>query len=248
MQRPVLETPTAKISLFAARLAIGASISALVLLLSLHVLSPEFSPAWRMISEYANGRYGWVLSLMFAAYGLSTLAAAVAVGPWLRTRRGRVGLVMLTISGIGQVAAAAFDLNQEVPHELAGVLGIVCLPIAAMLIDVPPGGRPEWVAGGKSLRLLANLTWMSVVLWVASFVLMIVTFMTAAGGLPTTPPESLPPGVIALVGWTNRLVVVSAWAWVGSIAWHTLTLRRRLGAAASGRPSDRAPAVAAAAR
>ena len=87
MRRPVLEARTAKISQFAACLAIAASISAFVFLLSLHVLSPEFSPAWRMISEYANGQYGWVLSLMFAAYGLSTLALATAIGPGLRTRR-----------------------------------------------------------------------------------------------------------------------------------------------------------------
>ncbi len=106
MEQAVSDRPTAKISLFAARLAIAASIAAFVLLLSLHVLSPEFSPAWRMISEYANGQYGWVLSLMFAAYGLSTLALAVAVGPRLRTGRGRVGLVSLTIAGVGQVSAA----------------------------------------------------------------------------------------------------------------------------------------------
>src|SRR6266568_2492834 len=167
MEQAVSDRPTAKISLFAARLAIAASIAAFVLLLSLHVLSPEFSPAWRMISEYANGQYGWVLSLMFAAYGLSTLALAVAVGPRLRTGRGRVGLVSLTIAGVGQAAAAAFDLNQEVPHELAGALGIVCLPIAAMLIGMQAGGAPGWTAGRKPLLWLANLTWISVVLWIA---------------------------------------------------------------------------------
>jgi len=31
----------------------------------LHVLSPEFSPSRRVISEYALGHYPWVLSLMF---------------------------------------------------------------------------------------------------------------------------------------------------------------------------------------
>ena len=51
----------------AARLAIGAAAAALMLLACLHVLSPEFDPAWRMMSEYANGRHAWLLSLMFAA-------------------------------------------------------------------------------------------------------------------------------------------------------------------------------------
>jgi hypothetical protein len=46
-------------------LAIALTVIALLLLASLQVLSPEFAPSWRMISEYALGRYGWMLSLMF---------------------------------------------------------------------------------------------------------------------------------------------------------------------------------------
>lgn len=42
----------------AALLAIALTVIALLLLASLHVLSPEFAPSWRMISEYALGRYG----------------------------------------------------------------------------------------------------------------------------------------------------------------------------------------------
>ena len=65
-------------SLPAAVLAIVAAGLAVALLATLHVLSPEFSPAWRMISEYGNGHYEWVLSLMFVAWGVS------ALGPVLR--------------------------------------------------------------------------------------------------------------------------------------------------------------------
>ena len=52
-------------SLVIARVAIGTSVAVLVLLAILHILSPEFNPAWRMVSEYANGKYAWVLSLLF---------------------------------------------------------------------------------------------------------------------------------------------------------------------------------------
>ena len=58
------------ISVPAAWAAIAAAATACGLLLSLHVLSPEFSPAWRMISEYANGGYSRVLSAMFTVYGM----------------------------------------------------------------------------------------------------------------------------------------------------------------------------------
>jgi len=39
----------------AAWLAILATGATIFLLVSLHALSPEFSPSWRMISEYAFG-------------------------------------------------------------------------------------------------------------------------------------------------------------------------------------------------
>ncbi len=118
-----------KISVPAAAIAIAAPAPALALLAALHVLSPEVSPAWRMVSEYANGRYPSVLSAMFVAYGLSSLALAFAIRSQLKTRSGRIGLAALVVSGAGQAAAAAFDLNQPALHELAGVLGIVALPI-----------------------------------------------------------------------------------------------------------------------
>jgi len=51
-----------------------------------------------MVSEYANGQYGWVLSLMFAAYGLSSLALAFAIRSQATTRRDRLGLILLAES------------------------------------------------------------------------------------------------------------------------------------------------------
>ncbi len=228
MDRETTHTATSSMSIVAAWTAIAASGAAAALLISLHVLSPEFSPAWRMISEYADGQYGWVLSLMFLAYGLSILALAVAIRPHLNTRRKNVypGLALLVCSGIGAASAAQFDLNQAVVHELAGVVGILCLPVAAMLISPSLAAAAPSARGKNLITLAANLTWLSVVLWIASFVLMIVTFLLALGGLPATPPEELPAGVIAVVGWTNRLMVLSAWCWVSIVAWHVLTLQR----------------------
>ena len=63
-----------RISVPTAQLAIGAAVAVILLLASLHVLSPEFDPCWRVVSEYANGNYGWVMSLMFAAGALSNWA------------------------------------------------------------------------------------------------------------------------------------------------------------------------------
>lgn len=223
MQPAVTVNATSPISAPAARLAIVATGAALALLLSLHVLSPEYSPAWRMVSEYANGRYSWVLSLMFVAYGVSALALAFAIRSQLQTRRGKMGLALLTLAGIGAASAAVFDLNQVALHELGGILGIICLPIAAVVITPRLAEMPGWAGSKRPLMLAANMTWASVALWMATFVLMVATFAYALGGnLPTTPPPELPAGVVALVGWTNRLFMMSAWAWVSTVAWQAL--------------------------
>jgi hypothetical protein len=158
------------------------------------------------------------------------LTLAVAVASHLKTRRGMFhpGLALLVLSGIAQASAAQFDLNQAVLHEVAGVVGILCLPLAAMLISPSLAATAAPDCAKKLILLAANLTWVSIVLWLASFVPMIATFLYALGGLPSTPPQELPAGVIALVGWTNRVMVLSAWCWVVIVAWHVLRFRARV--------------------
>jgi hypothetical protein len=168
---------------------------------------------------------GWVLCLMFIAYGASSLAPAIAIRSHLRTRRDHVGLALLVVSGIGQASAAEFDLNQAVLHELAGVVGILCLPLAAILISPSLAATEHSDRANRLILLAANLTWMSVVHWTASFVLMIATFLHSLSGLPASPPAELPAAVIAVVGWTSCAMVLSAWCWVAMVARRVVTLR-----------------------
>src|SRR5271169_3378910 len=80
-------------------MAIAASAGALVLLALLHVVRPEFDPTWRMISEYANGRHSWILSLVFAFWGISQWA--LLLGIWRQERKAifKAGLLFLFIAG-----------------------------------------------------------------------------------------------------------------------------------------------------
>jgi hypothetical protein len=59
----------------------------------------------------------------------------------------------------------------------------------------------------------------SVALLAATFALLIATFSQVGGGLPAQAPQVLPPGVIGLVGWADRLLVVLYCAWVIAVAW-----------------------------
>ena len=218
MNTQVSRAETATISVPAARVAISATGAVLLLLASLHVLSPEFDPSWRVVSEYANGRYGWVLSLMFAAWALSSWALAVTVWSQLNGVGGRIALVFLLAAGAGEAMASVFDISHPL-HNLAGMIGVLSLPIAAMLISVRLGRTQVWSAAKNVLLWTANLTWVSLVVMLAALIIMIRGY--------TWDGNKNPGDVIAVVGWANRLLVVVYCVWVVTLAMQALRLRRR---------------------
>lgn len=208
--------------------AITASSVAVSLLAILHVLSPEFDPSWRMVSEYAFGHYGWVLSLMFLTWGVGTWALAGAIWSDVATRGGRVGVWLLLVAGLGEAMASVFDITHDVGHSIAGLLGIGGLPVAALLASRSLDHSEAWVAMRRPRRWAAHLTWVSVVLLIATLALMTAQFARVNGGeLPEHAPRSLPAGVIGLGGWANRLIVVSFCAWQIVGGWQAVRVRRK---------------------
>jgi hypothetical protein len=202
-----------------ARLAIAASTGVLLLLASLHILSPEFDPAWRMVSEYANGGYAWVLSLMFLTWALGSWALAFALWSRVGTRGGKIGLIFLIASGVGEAMASIFDINHSL-HGLSAMIGIGSLPVAAMLISLSLRRTEHWSGARNALLWTANLTWISVLLMAAAFVLLIVTYTQTGGDMTGGAVTELPSGVIALVGWANRLLIVVYCLWVMTVGWY----------------------------
>ncbi len=225
MKNGVLTRDLPEIEVLGALLAMVAAAATLLLLASLHVLSPEFDPSFRMVSEYALGHYGWVLSLMFLAWGMSAWALAVALWPQVNTRAGKVGLWFLVIAGIGSAMASVFDVTHDPGHSIAGILGMGGFPIAAVLLSVSLGRLPAWRGAKKPLLWMASLNWISVVLLGATLVLMTVQFAQVYGGqLPQHAPTQLPAGVLGLDGWADRLFVLSNCLWVGVTAWQAMKL------------------------
>ncbi len=197
MKNGVLTSDTPKIEVLGALLAIVATLVTLLLLASLHVLSPEFDPSFRMVSEYALSHYGWVLSLMFLAWGISSWALAVVLWSQVKTRTGKIGLWFLLIAGLGEAMASIFDITHDPGHSIAGVLGVGGFPIAAVLLSLSLGRLPAWRGAKKPLLWIANLSWVSDVLLGATLVLLTVQFSLATGGhLPQQAPTQLPVGVL----------------------------------------------------
>jgi len=225
---PIAASDPSKIVAPAAWLAIIMTAATILLLASLHVLSPEFDPSWRMVSEYAFGHYGRVLSLMFLSWGISSWALAVAIWSQVHTNAGKVGLWFLIIAGIGEAMASAFDITHPIGHGIAGLLGVIGFPVAALLLSVALGRNETWRAARRPLLWIANLSWISVVLLVATLAIMTMQMARINGGhLPQHAPKSLPLGVLALDGWADRLIVLSNCAWVLVAAWYAIPLRRK---------------------
>jgi hypothetical protein len=113
--------------------------------------------------------------------------------------------------------ASVFDINHPL-HDLAGMFGVISLPIAAMLISVHLGRTQGCAVAKNRLLWTANLTWVSLVLMIAALIIMI---SRHTGARNTTTPD-----VIAVVGWANRLMVVVDCVWVVMVASQVLQLRQ----------------------
>jgi hypothetical protein len=204
MQKVISTTARPVVSLTASRLSIVAAAAALVLLAALHVLSPEFDPSWRMVSEYALGNYGWVLALMFLTWALSCVALFFAIKSHARTVGGKIGLGFLLAAALGMSMAAVFDASHDL-HGLAAIIGMPSLPIAAMFTSLSLVRNPAWSPARRSLLWTANLTWISLVLM----------FTVVFVGLSQSGGEF---GPHVLAGWPNRFLVVAYCVWLMTAA------------------------------
>lgn len=207
-----METVLAQLTLLTGGLA-------LLCLAALHVVSPEFNPSWRMISEYALGQHAWLITAFFLLWGLSTALLSgllwnVVTGPW-----AMVGVLLLVISATGAAMGGLFDVKHKL-HGLAFMLGVPALPIAALLLGYHLSGRELWAPYSGTILLVSHAPWIGAVLMAVAMAVMLTGFQKA--GMPMGPdipaPEHVPPGVIALAGYTNRLLVVCYVGWLLTVA------------------------------
>ena len=197
-----------------ANVAIISTIIALICLFSLHFLSPEFNPSWRMVSEYALGNYSWVLSVMFITWAIGTWALAYALKTEVKTTGGKIGLFFLVLAGIGEAMAAFFDVQHPL-HGVAAMIGMPSLSIAAILISICIKKNPSWTFARKKIILTAHFTWISIVLMSIGVMFLFDGFNKAGVDMSSgKAPETLPHGVIAFAGWANRLLILCYCIWV----------------------------------
>ena len=79
--------------LLARGLALGTAVTALLLLVTLHILRPETDTAQSMVSEYAIGKFGWIQTLVFLFFAVSAGALLAALHSEVKTFGGKIGIL-----------------------------------------------------------------------------------------------------------------------------------------------------------
>jgi hypothetical protein len=209
--------PISAFALNAARLSIFSGILFLFFLGSLHLLEPEFDPTWRFVSEYMLGRFGWMMSLAFAALAISLAGIGVAIFSHVRNVVGYIGLLILALAVIGMLIAAVFEtdpistkMDDLTPSGQLHVLGASMdySPLAFLLLALSLVRHPEWAPLKKWLFPTAGITIALTIAFIA-----------------TIPADgAFGPGVYS--GLIGRFLLLSYLGWIGIAANRVLHLSK----------------------
>lgn len=217
-------TPLPDRTQFLPRLAAAGTLAVVLIIITLHVIKPEFEPSWRFISEYAIGRHGWLMKLAFLIWAASSAALALALRCELSTSLGKAGIAVLLIVAFSLVVAGLFPQDPVTAspdqastagklHAIASMIGIPGTPIAAMLISSSLWRtKPAWAPHRAAIMWPAHATWISLALMAAY----LMWAVPRAGGFN---PE-------VWAGWTNRLVVATYLAWQLIVAYRLVVNRK----------------------
>jgi hypothetical protein len=181
-----------------ATLAIACFVYSASVLALMHVLRPDLAPASHFVSEYALGRYGWMMGSSFLAMGfgcLMLLLGLVRIG--IRSWVVWLGAGLLGVEFLGSLVAAIFPMDLPTAqstlagriHDMNFLVGIGSFSLALLLLTAGFWSDPRW----RAYRLTALTL---VLLYVVAVILQ---FVTARPGMP--------------YGLVNRFVFATFIAW-----------------------------------
>ena len=119
----------------------------------MHAVRPDVDPLKTVMSHYANGSNGSVMSVVFYAFG----ATALALGFRLRSAIDRRGVtkalpVLLWLAGTGLIAAGVYEVDppvapetlQDMVHSNSAVAAFVMLIVAMILFTRASRRDDRW--------------------------------------------------------------------------------------------------------
>lgn len=191
-----------------AKIAIGACVAYLVLLILLHIIKPEVTPTWQTLSIYSRGAWGWLGQIAYCLLGVTHLLLFAALRGQMRSRYGKVGLILLVIAGIGGIFGgigvsdplntpqASMTPSGQV-HAIGAGLEIWGAPFAALLI---------------SLNLLRkNTVWKAERVTLLSVIALPLIGWALFMGSGATAGGHVGPGDI--IGVMNRIAILAYMIW-----------------------------------
>lgn len=155
---------------------------------------------------------------MFCSWAISSWALTDVVRSQVKTKGGKIGLIFLIAAGVGEAMASVFPVPTAL-HNVAGMIGIPSLPVAAILISRSLSHNAGWFSAKNIIMRTAHLTWISFVLMTASMIVMF-NGLSKTGGKIT-------PEVIAVGGWANRILIIMYCVWVFTVAFEAIRLQKR---------------------
>lgn len=176
-----------------------------VALIAMHALRPDYTPIDHMISDYAVGRSGWLMTTAFVALGFGCLSLSLGLwraGP--KRASASIGKLLLIVACLGLMVTATFPTDLETAkdtlhgtiHTVSFLVNIVSISVAALTISLSFGADSRW----KGARLPALLI---VIALLGAFV---VQYLTLHRGAP--------------YGFTNRAFVLIVMSWLFFVAYH----------------------------
>jgi len=164
----------------------------------MHVLHPDYTMRTHMISDYAVGRYGWVMTTWFIAMscGCQMLVFGLARSG-LKTLLFKVGAGLLCVASIGLLVSAFFptDLEEATSthtgdiHALSFLINIVSINLSMIFLTICFRSHPR----RRSYQRIA------IVLTLLVVITFFIQFFTLHRGAP--------------YGLTNRLFFVVLFVW-----------------------------------
>lgn len=167
-------------------------------LLLMHIIRPDYTIVDHMVSDYAVGRSGWIMTTAFFSASMGCLALAIGLfldGPtsWL----GRIGATLLVVAFAGLIVTALFPTDLETAastrtgdiHTFSFQVNVASVLLSTICLALSYGGSPHWHRHRTPALVFA-------VLLVIAFV---AQFLTLHRGAP--------------YGITNRLFVAVLMAW-----------------------------------
>jgi hypothetical membrane protein len=150
-------------STFSATTAIVCFVYGALALLIMHVLRPEYSS--HMVSDYAVGPYGWVMTSCFLAMSIGCLMLLLGLfrsGP--ASRVARIGAFLLGIASVGLVISAIFptDVKRPVTHSgyihfISFLVNVGSILLAAVLLSLSFGSDSRWRTYQRTAVALTSL-------------------------------------------------------------------------------------------